>query len=89
MTAPDLDAAIEREARHLARLLQATTTLRDPYAWALEYWQERAGRGWRYFEQHDALAHHAIGDEARRQATERGAALARDLLNIRKDHDDA
>lgn len=85
MTAPDLDAAVEREARHLARLLEATTTLRDPYAWALEYWQQRAERGWRFFEAPDHIRPHAVGDDAV-QAARRGAALCRDQLP-RKDHD--
>jgi hypothetical protein len=79
------EEARERAAQKLARRLANITSLADPLAWAREFIGEMAtpnGNGsWRYIPASPGITPPTPNPDA----YERGAAQARDLLNIRKD----
>jgi hypothetical protein len=81
----DQDAARDRAVRELACWLGPVTTLRDPEAGARKFMDWLQANHWRYVAPPPGWK----ADPPNPEATARGVDLARDLLNIRKDHDHA
>lgn len=79
MTAVELDHAAERAAQELARRVNAVAAI-DGYAFAVKFMADLIAEHWRCIPPPpDPLTHHTDPDTAR-DATRRGAALARARL---------
>ena len=78
--------ARDRAARELARRLEHVAALADPLAFARAFIRDMTAAGhWRYVPPTPGIKPAAKNPDA----YDRGGALARDLLNIRKDTPDA
>jgi hypothetical protein len=80
------EEARERAAQELAKRVAAIAAITDPLAWARSFMRDMTAAGnWRYVPPAPGIKPTVANPEA----YDRGGALARDLLNIRKDSTDA